>query len=160
MKARDKLLELAAKNPNLVWVRANGMEDTPEYAVQVDYEKAMVMGLSPGDINSTLGIAWGTSYVNNFIHRGKFKKVYLQADAPFACRPKISRAGMCATDTEIWCHCLLFRLRTGHMGRRVWNGLMGFLLCRFRGTRSRKVQRSGHAGHHRYCKLPARWVRL
>ncbi len=110
--ARDQLLALAAKDLNLAWMRANGMEDTPEYAVQVDYEKAMAMGLSPGDINATLGIAWGTSYVNNFIHRGKLKKVYLQADAPYRMQAKDIKSWhvlqadapyrMQAKDIKIW----------------------------------------------------------
>ena len=57
MEARDQLLDMAGKNPDLAWVRANGMEDTPEYALQIDYEKAMALGLRVEDINTTLRLA-------------------------------------------------------------------------------------------------------
>lgn len=93
MEARDQLLDMAGKNPDLAWVRANGMEDTPEYALQIDYEKAMALGLRVEDINTTLRLAWGSAYINDFIHRGRLKKVYLQADAPFRMTPK---------DINIW----------------------------------------------------------
>lgn len=93
MEARDQLLDMAGKNPDLAWVRANGMEDTPEYALQIDYEKAMALGLRVEDINTTLRLAWGSAYVNDFILRGRLRKVYLQADAPFRMTPK---------DINIW----------------------------------------------------------
>jgi multidrug efflux pump len=64
-------------------VRPNGMEDNPQYNIDIDYEKAMALGVTVSDINSTLAIAWGSSYVNDFLHQGRVKKVYLQADAPF-----------------------------------------------------------------------------
>ncbi len=86
--ARNQLLRMAAKDPALVRVRPNGMEDTPQYNIRVDYEKAMALGLSVSDINSTLSTAWGSNYVNDFIDRGRVKKVYVQADAPFRMQPE------------------------------------------------------------------------
>lgn len=86
--ARNQLLGMAAKDPALVRVRPNGMEDTPQYNIRVDYEKAMALGLSVSDINSTLSTAWGSNYVNDFIDRGRVKKVYVQADAPFRMQPE------------------------------------------------------------------------
>lgn len=88
MAARNQLLGMAAQDPNLVRVRPNGMEDTPQLDVKIDYEKALAQGLSISDINSTLSTAWGSSYVNDFIDRGRVKKVYLQADAPFRMNPE------------------------------------------------------------------------
>lgn len=88
MAARNQLLGLAAQNPNLVRVRPNGMEDTPQLDVKIDYDKAMAQGLSVADINSTLSTAWGSSYVDDFIDRGRVKKVYLQADALFRMNPE------------------------------------------------------------------------
>jgi multidrug efflux pump len=86
--ARNQLLGMAAKEPSLTRVRPNGMEDTPQYNIRVDYEKAMALGLTVSDINSTLSTAWGSNYVNDFIDRGRVKKVYVQADAPFRMQPE------------------------------------------------------------------------
>ena len=76
--ARDKFLELAKDNPVLARVRANGLYDEPQYQLQIDDEKARAHGVSLADINNTVSIAWGASYVNDFIDRGRVKKVYLQ----------------------------------------------------------------------------------
>lgn len=88
LEARNQLLGMAAKNPELTRVRPNGMEDTPQYNVDIDYEKAMAQGVGISDLNATLSIAWGSSYVNDFLHQGRVKKVYLQADAPFRMQPE------------------------------------------------------------------------
>ncbi|WP_429121158.1 efflux RND transporter permease subunit [Aeromonas allosaccharophila] len=88
MAARNQLLGMVAQDPNLVRVRPNGMEDTPQLDIKIDYEKALAQGLSIADINNTLAAAWGSSYVNDFVDRGRIKKVYLQADAPFRMNPE------------------------------------------------------------------------
>jgi multidrug efflux pump len=88
IEARNQLLGLAAQHPDLTRVRPNGMEDTPQYNVDIDYEKAMALGLSIDSINSTLSTAWGSNYVNDFVHNGRIKKVYLQADAPYRMQPE------------------------------------------------------------------------
>ena len=87
MQARNQLLGMAAQNPKLVGVRPNGLEDTPQYKLTVDREKASALGLSLTDINTTLAAAWGSSYVNDFIDQGRVKRVYLQADAPYRMQP-------------------------------------------------------------------------
>ena len=87
VEARNQLLGMAAQDPTLVRVRPNGMEDAPEYNVDVDYEKAMALGVTVSDINTTLGTAWGSMYVNDFLNQGRVKKVYLQADAPYRMNP-------------------------------------------------------------------------
>ncbi|MCT6533052.1 efflux RND transporter permease subunit, partial [Staphylococcus aureus] len=71
----------------LVGMRPNGLEDTPQFKVEVDQEKAQALGVAISDINTTLGSAMGGSYVNDFIDRGRVKKVYVQADAPFRMLP-------------------------------------------------------------------------
>ncbi|KAA0571357.1 efflux RND transporter permease subunit [Azospirillum sp. Sh1] len=87
MQARNQLLGMAAQNPKLVGVRPNGLEDTPQFKLDIDREKASALGLSLSDINTTLSAAWGSSYVNDFIDQGRVKKVYLQADAPYRMQP-------------------------------------------------------------------------
>lgn len=86
-EVRNLLLAAAARDPSLIAVRPNGQEDTPQYAIDVDQEKASAFGLSLGDVNTTLSTAWGSDYVNDFIDRGRVKPVYLQADAPFRSQP-------------------------------------------------------------------------
>jgi len=88
IEARNMLLGLAAQNPNLTRVRPNGMEDTSQYNLDVDYEKAMAFGVSVDGINTTLSTAWGSYYVNDFVNNGRIKKVYLQADAPYRMEPE------------------------------------------------------------------------
>ncbi|KAI3594083.1 Multidrug efflux system, inner membrane proton/drug antiporter (RND type), MexB of MexAB-OprM [Cupriavidus sp. U2] len=78
MEARNKFLALAAKNPALQRVRPNGLNDEPQYVLEIDDERARALGISLSDINSTVSIAWGSSYVNDFIDRGRVKRVYLQ----------------------------------------------------------------------------------
>ena len=86
--ARDQVLTLAADDPPLVRVRQGGLEDTPQYKVEVDREKAAALGLSLADINATLAATWGGAYVNDFIDRGRTKRVYLQGDAPYRMQPE------------------------------------------------------------------------
>ncbi|MBG4313322.1 multidrug efflux RND transporter permease subunit MexB [Pseudomonas aeruginosa] len=78
LQARNKFLMLAAQNPALQRVRPNGMSDEPQYKLEIDDEKASALGVSLADVNSTVSIAWGSSYVNDFIDRGRVKRVYLQ----------------------------------------------------------------------------------
>jgi len=78
MEARNKFLGLAAKSPALQRVRPNGLNDEPQYVLDIDDERARALGVSVSDINSTVSIAWGSSYVNDFIDRGRVKRVYLQ----------------------------------------------------------------------------------
>ncbi|HJV05752.1 MAG TPA: efflux RND transporter permease subunit [Chromobacteriaceae bacterium] len=88
MAARNQLLGMSMKNPNLVAVRPNGLNDAPQYRLDVDHEKANALGVTVGDLNNTLSVAWGGSYVNDFIDRGRVKKVYMQADAPYRMAPE------------------------------------------------------------------------
>jgi multidrug efflux pump len=88
MQIRNQLLGMAAADPRLNAVRPNGMEDSPQFRIDIDYEKAMAMGVAVSDINATLSTAWGSSYVNDFIDDGRVKKVYVQADAPYRMNPE------------------------------------------------------------------------
>ncbi|MDR3367970.1 efflux RND transporter permease subunit [Rhodoferax sp.] len=88
MQARNQLLGALMKEPGLVAVRPNGMEDTPEFRLDIDETKAGALGLSTSDINNTFSAAWGSSYVNDFIDKGRVKKVFLQADAPYRMVPE------------------------------------------------------------------------
>ncbi|ASA49995.1 efflux RND transporter permease subunit [Salmonella enterica] len=87
-KARNQLLGMVAKHPDLlVRVRPNGLEDTPQFKLDVDQEKAQALGVSLSDINETISAALGGYYVNDFIDRGRVKKVYVQADAQLRMLP-------------------------------------------------------------------------
>ncbi|ECI4023582.1 efflux RND transporter permease subunit [Salmonella enterica] len=88
-KARNQLLGMVAQHPDLlVRVRPNGLEDTPQFKLDVNQEKAQALGVSLSDINETISAALGGYYVNDFIDRGRVKKVYVQADAQFRMLPE------------------------------------------------------------------------
>ncbi|MDO6619945.1 MULTISPECIES: efflux RND transporter permease subunit [unclassified Shewanella] len=91
--ARNQLLGMAAQNPNLVGVRPNGQEDAPMYQIHVDQAKIRALGVDIDDVNSVLATAYGGSYVNDFIDRGRVKKVYVQGDAEYRMQP---------SDLETW----------------------------------------------------------
>jgi multidrug efflux pump len=88
MQARNQLLALAAKDTLLVRVRPNGLDDEPQYRLSVDREKASALGLTISDISDTIQSAWGSNYVNDFIDRGRLKRVYIQGDAPSRMLPQ------------------------------------------------------------------------
>ncbi|MEK9498055.1 efflux RND transporter permease subunit [Photorhabdus sp. P32] len=87
-EARNQLLGMIQQHPDmLVGVRPNGQEDTPQYRLRIDQEKAEALGVSIADINSTLSTMFGSNYVNDFIDRGRVKKVYVQSEAPYRMLP-------------------------------------------------------------------------
>ncbi|QLA79744.1 efflux RND transporter permease subunit [Acidovorax sp. JMULE5] len=88
MAARNQLLGALMLEKGLVAVRPNGMEDAPEFRMEIDEHKAGSLGLSMADINNTFSVAWGSSYVNDFLDKGRVKKVFLQADAPHRMVPE------------------------------------------------------------------------
>ncbi len=88
VQARNQLLGMAAQNPNLVGVRPNGQEDAPMYQLHIDHAKLRALSVNIGDVNNVLSAAWGGSYVNDFIDRGRVKKVYVQADAKYRMQPE------------------------------------------------------------------------
>lgn len=81
LAARNTILGLAAQDKRLMGVRPSGMEDATQYQVSIDQAKAGSLGVSLADINTTMGIAWGGSYINDFLDQGRIKKVYLQGQA-------------------------------------------------------------------------------
>ncbi|MEW6614567.1 MAG: efflux RND transporter permease subunit [Thermodesulfobacteriota bacterium] len=88
MQARNKFLGMAAHDSRLTKVRPNGMEDVPEYRIDVDWEKAGALGVPITSIHNTISAAFGSAYVNNFIQGGRVKRVFVQADAPYRMLPK------------------------------------------------------------------------
>jgi hydrophobe/amphiphile efflux-1 (HAE1) family protein len=88
MAARNQLLGMAARDPALTKVRPNGLEDVPEYRIDVDWEKAGMLGTPIASIHNTISAAFGSAYVNDFIQGGRVKRVYAQADAPYRMLPK------------------------------------------------------------------------
>jgi multidrug efflux pump len=85
---RDKLLAEAGRDPTLSSIRQNALEDVATLAVDIDQEKVGALGLSQADVDSTLSAAWGGNYVNDFIDRGRVKRVYVQGDAAYRSRPE------------------------------------------------------------------------
>jgi len=102
MAARNQLLGMARKDPRLAKVRPSGLEDTPEYKFEVDPQRAAALGVSLADVGTLFSSTWGVAYVNDFIDKGRTKRVYMQADAPFRMLPE---------DAERW----FARNRSGEM---------------------------------------------
>jgi len=88
LAARDQLLGMATKHPAITKVRPGGLEDRPEYKIDVDQEKAIALGLSLTEVNQTLSTTFGGTYVNDFIDNGRTKRVYVQADAKYRMQPE------------------------------------------------------------------------
>ncbi len=88
MAARNQFLQLAAQDQRLTAVRPNGMEDEPQYQLQIDDERARALGLSLEDINDTLSAAWGSTYVNQFMYEDRVKQVYIQGRASSRVTPE------------------------------------------------------------------------
>lgn len=88
MEARNMLLGMASQSKDVVGVRPNGQEDTPQYKINIDYVKAGAQGISVASINNVLSSAWGSSYVNDFVDRGRVKRVYLQGDVDTRMSPE------------------------------------------------------------------------
>ncbi|WHO39003.1 efflux RND transporter permease subunit [Sphingobium sp. AP49] len=93
LELRNQLLKAANADPSLSGVRAATLEDTPQLKVDIDTEKLAVLGLTQSDVDDVLSSAWGSTYVNDFIDRGRVKRVYMQADAPYRALP---------TDIQNW----------------------------------------------------------
>ena len=87
MNARNQLLGMAAQDPRLAKVRPNGQEDVPQYRIDVDWDKAGALGVPITSIHDTIGAAFGSAYVNDFVLAGRVKRVYAQADAPYRMLP-------------------------------------------------------------------------
>jgi multidrug efflux pump len=88
IQARNTMIGEAAKNPILTGVRPNATADTPQYQLDIDNAKAGALGVSVAEISDTLTSAWGGSFINDFLDRGRVKRVYMQADAPFRMLPE------------------------------------------------------------------------
>jgi multidrug efflux pump len=86
--AKDKLLADANSDPALSAVRLGTLEDTPHLQVNVDNDKLGVLGLSQANVNATLSAAWGGTYINDFVDRGRVKRVYMEGDAPYRGTPQ------------------------------------------------------------------------
>jgi multidrug efflux pump len=88
LAARDQFLGTATQDPLLVNVRPGGQEDAPQFRLDIDVEKASALGVSIAEINRTLSVAWGGRYIDDFIDRGRVKRVFVRADAPFRMSPE------------------------------------------------------------------------
>ena len=138
MAARDQLLSLATASPVLTRVRANGLNDEAQFRLIVDWERASALGLSVTEINTTLATAWGATYVNDFMDRGRVKRVFMQGN---------HESRMTPNDLDRW----FVRNAQGQMvpfsafGRTEW-GFGSPRLERFNGIGSREIQGQPAAG--------------
>ena len=128
----DQLMAQAQKDPDLTGVRLNALPDTPTLNVTLDDEKAGALGLTQAQVDSTLTTAWGGSYVNDFVDRGRVKRVYVQGDAPYRSRPE---------DLGNW----FVRTASGDMApfssfARIGWGQAPTTLLRFNGVMSYEIQ--------------------
>jgi multidrug efflux pump len=87
LNARNQLLGMASQDERLTGVRPNGMEDVPTFHIDIDYEKVKTLGIDIASVNAALGTAWGSTYVNDFIDRGRVKRVFVQNEAPYRMLP-------------------------------------------------------------------------
>ena len=88
LNARNMFLGMASQDKRLAAVRPNGQDDTPQYELDIDQAKVGALGISMAEVNDLLATAWGGSYINDFVDRGRVKKVYLQGDAPSRMLPE------------------------------------------------------------------------
>ncbi|AVF37216.1 efflux RND transporter permease subunit [Rahnella sikkimica] len=88
MNVRNQFLQMASQDKRLTAVRPNGMEDEPQYQLEIDDERAQALGLSLDDINNTLSAAWGSAYVNQFMYNNRVKRVYIQGKAASRVTPE------------------------------------------------------------------------
>ena len=88
VQARNMLLGMSMQDKQVSQVRPVSLDDAPQLKVEVDQDKARALGLDLSTINSTIATAWGGSYVNDFIDRGRVKRVFMQADEPYRQRPE------------------------------------------------------------------------
>ncbi|MBP2276133.1 MULTISPECIES: efflux RND transporter permease subunit [Sphingomonas] len=88
VQMRNMLLGMAMQDKRLAQVRPMSLEDAPQLKINVDQDKARALGLDLSQVNSTISTAWGSAYVNDFIDRGRVKRVFVQADAPFRLKPE------------------------------------------------------------------------
>jgi len=86
--ARDRILSEATADPALASVRLSNLDDSPTLQVNQDQSKIGALGLSQADVDSTLSAAWGGNYVNDFVDKGRVKRVFVQGDAPYRSRPE------------------------------------------------------------------------
>jgi multidrug efflux pump len=86
--ARDRLVALAGENQKLTSVRLSELPDVASLKININQERLAALGLTSGDVNNTISAAWGGRYVNDFIDRGRVKRVYVQGDAPFRAKPE------------------------------------------------------------------------
>ncbi len=86
--ARNQLMGLAAQSSKIASIRPNGLEDAAQFNLDVDWRAAGAMGLSATDVGDLLSVAWAGRYVNDFLDRGRIKRVYVQGDAPYRMVPE------------------------------------------------------------------------
>jgi len=136
---RDQLLAEARQDPILANVRLNSLADAPALHVDVDTAKAGALGITQADINNTISAAWGGQYVNDFVDRGRVKRVFVQSDAPYRSRPE---------DLADW----FVRTRTGAMAPFTSFAQVSWIqapraLQRFNGVSSFEFQGEAAPGH-------------
>lgn len=86
--ARNQLLGIASQSDQVTGVRPNGQEDAPQLKVNINQEQAAAYGLPLSSINGVISTAWGSAYVNDFVDRGRIKRVFVQGEADSRTNPE------------------------------------------------------------------------
>lgn len=134
-QARNQLLAMVKEHPDLlVRVRPNGLEDTPQFKLDVDQEKAQALGVSLSDVNQTISTALGGTYVNDFIDHGRVKKFTCRQMPVSACCRGTLTTFTCAARTERWFPSPPLATLTGFMAHLAWNASTGCLQWRSSGN--------------------------
>ena len=138
LAARNKLLGMANADPKLAQVRPNGLDDVPQLKLDVDRGRAGSLGLSLADVNATVSAALGSAFIDQFVDRGRVKKVFIQADAPFRTRPGGSRQPLCPRlDRQHGAGLGASPRSAGSSGRHGWSATTAFRRWRSRARRRR-----------------------
>jgi multidrug efflux pump len=131
MEARNQLLKMASQNPNLAAVRSNGLNDEPQYKIEIDREKANALSLTVSDVNTTLSAAWGSEFIDQFTDRGRVKKVFIQGSDNSRMSRETSMTGMFEIASGKWYRSPRFRKAHGSMVRQNLSDTMAVRPLKF-----------------------------
>lgn len=81
--AAGAMMGAASQDPRVASVYTTFNTNSPTIRVEVDRERAQLLGVEPADVYATLGTYLGSTYVNDFNFLGRTFRVTAQADAPY-----------------------------------------------------------------------------
>lgn len=133
-EAQRALLQSATENENLNTVRINSLDEKAQLQVDIDRQKAEAQGLTQTDINDTLSAAWGGVYINDFIDRGRVKRVYMQGDAQWRASPENLSAWYVRGSSENMAPFTSFASTRWTLGPQMLQRFNGLSAVQFQGS--------------------------